>query len=141
MNVLILILRWYPVLPTVLFIAFVIVSINTYKKVTKFSKTEGEIVGFYENSAEMYLESGDICTVSPIVSYKVNDSIFTFKGKYYSTSMKLGDKLTVLYDKNNPSKASISAGLYFAPIILGILLICSLVAFVTLYMISKQIQL
>ena len=105
--------------PLILWGVTVLLIINGVNKKKKWNECIGIIADFYENTSVMRLNSYETTAISPVVSYEVDGQKYDFIGNFYSTNMKVGQKLNVLYDKNNFSKATIKKGLYIAPMITG----------------------
>lgn len=114
-----ILMKLYFVIPLILLIVTVGLIINGTNKMKQYNECAGVITGFYENTAETRVGSYEAKAISPVVSYTVDGQKREFIGNYYSTNMKVGNKVTVLYDKNDSSKATIKTGLYLAPIITG----------------------
>ncbi len=96
----------------------VILVINCYRKLKNYKECVGVIINFYEGTSLASDNFGQKM-ISPIISYTVNGKNYEFIGNYCSTSMKVGQEIKILYNKENPAKATIKDGLYFAPIITG----------------------
>ena len=108
----------------------IILYIHSIRKLKIYKETEGTIIDFKENTMKMRLNSYENKAISPVVSYRVGENEYEMLGNYYSTSMKKGDKVKILYNIENPSKSTIKNRLYLAPLILSILTICSFVIFI-----------
>lgn len=98
---------------------------------------EGIIIGFHKDDTSIRFNSDNNVSIAPIISYSVNDQTYEFIANYYSTTMKQGDIVKVLYDKQDFTKASIKGGTYFGPLITGILALCFFV-FVGIILIIKS---
>lgn len=122
----------------ILTIVTVILCVNGTKKRSTYKECNGIITRFYENSTEGALGSYESVSVSPVVEYIVNGARYEFVGKFYSTNMKVGQKITVLYNPNDPSIASIKSGTLFAPIITGVLAVVFLIPAVVYYVIKAK---
>lgn len=114
-----ILIKCYTIVPIVLFIVTLILIVNGNNKMNKYNECSGTIVRFYENTSELRVGSYETKAVSPVVSYSVNGKTYEFTGNYYSTSMKVGQEVKILYNKADHSKATIKTGIYFAPIIMG----------------------
>lgn len=114
-----ILIKCYTIVPIVLFIVTLILIVNGNNKMNKYNECSGTIVRFYENTSELRVGSYETKAVSPVVSYSVNGKTYEFTGNYYSTSMKVGQEVKILYNKEDHSKATIKTGIYFAPIIMG----------------------
>lgn len=131
-------LKLYPIIPIVLLTVTVLLSINFRSKTSHYSECTGIITGFYENTTENRLGSYENKAISPIVSYSVDGKAYEFIGNYYSTSMKVGNEVNVIYDKNNVSRATIKTGLYFAPIITGSLTLLFLLPIIIYFILKSK---
>lgn len=120
-NMISVLIKLYPIVPIILLVVTILLVFNCKNKINRYNECVGTITGFYENTAETRLGSYENKAISPIVSYTVNGKSYEFIGKYYSTTMKVGNEVNVMYDKDDVSKATIKTGLYFAPIITGAL--------------------
>lgn len=114
-----ILMKLYVFVPIILFVVTLILIVNGNNKMNKYNECIGTIVRFYENTSELRVGSYETKAVSPVVSYSVNGRTYEFTGNYYSTSMKVGQEVKVLYNKEDNSKATIKTGIYFAPIITG----------------------
>ena len=114
-----ILMKLYVFVPIILFVVTLIFIVNGNNKMNKYNECTGTIVRFYENTSELRVGSYETKAVSPVVSYSVNGRTYEFTGNYYSTSMKVGQEVKVLYNKEDNSKATIKTGIYFAPIITG----------------------
>ena len=63
---------------------------------------------------------------------EVNGTKYYFIGNYYSTTMKVGDKIKIMYNQNNPKKATTKKGLNLAVVILGAFTIISFIVLIIL---------
>lgn len=121
-------------------IALAIITIILVVSATNKNKTmatcQGKIIKFYENSAEARVGDYENASISPVVTYEINGQTYEFIGNYYSTSMKIGDEVEVLYNKDDVSKATIKKGLFLGPIITGALSVGFILAY-GLYLIIK----
>lgn len=106
--------------------------VNTRNKIKDFKETKGKIVKFYENDSELRVGTDAVKAVSPVVVYSVDEQEHQFIGRYCTSSMKVGDTVGVLYDPEQPDRAVMKHGLYFAPLITGILALVFLVGTILL---------
>ena len=104
--------------------------IKTVKYKIKYIEVEGTIVNFYENTSEMRINQYEHKAISPIIAYEVDKKQYEFVGNYYSTSMKKGNKIKIIYNPQNPKQVKIKSGLYFASIILSIFTIVSFLTYI-----------
>lgn len=122
------------VVPMILFVVTVTLIVNGAHKLENYTECAGIIVRFYEATSPASTDFGKKA-ISPVVSYTVNGRKYEFIGHYCSTSMKVGQKINILYNHEDPSKATIKKGLYVAPMITGaltLLFTLALVIFVVL---------
>ncbi len=59
--------------------------------------------------------------ISAVVTYQVEGTEYKFVPSYSSTSMRVGQKVEVLYDAQDPSRAELKAGTLFVPMVTGFL--------------------
>lgn len=112
------------IIPIILGIVTTILVINANHKLKNSLSCEGTIVEFYENSAETSLGIDSHATTrSPVISYSINGREYKFTANYATSSMKIGDKVTLLYKVDDPSSATIKNGVFLVPIITGSLTI------------------
>lgn len=69
------------------------------KKLSNCGVCKGIIVGFEKNTSELRVGDYETEAISPVVSYTVDNQKYEFTGKYYSTNMKRGQLVDVIYDK------------------------------------------
>lgn len=111
----------------ILVIALILVLITAYlifnvaRKRKNSITCNGTITGFEENTSEVRLDDYENKAISPVVEYEVNNKSYKFTGNFYSTSMKVGDSVEVLCNKDDNSKATIKKGIVLAPLITGVL--------------------
>lgn len=118
-NMLEILMKLYFIVPLILLTVTIGLVVSRTNKMKRFNECVGVITGFYENTLETRVGSYETKAISPVVSYSVNGEKHEFIGNYYSTNMKVGNRVNVLYDKNDCSKATIKNGLHLAPIITG----------------------
>lgn len=118
-NIFALLRLIFPVVTVIMLIITVILSVNAGKKLQHRAECTGTIIGFYKDTTAMMRNDYETYRISPIVSYTVNGKTYEFKGNYYDTSMKEGKQVTLLYDLEDPSKATIKTGVWLAPVITG----------------------
>lgn len=99
-------LALYLIAPAILLIVTLILVQKAFKKVDNSIQIEGTIIRFDGR-------------VRPIVSYNIDGADYVFVGNYRTSLMRIGQKIQILYDLEDHSKATIKAGLYLAPIITG----------------------
>ena len=128
----------FPVVPIILLIATICLSVNSHKKLNNFSECVGTIVDFYENTSELRVGTEATKAISPIIVYSVGGKEYKFTGNYCTTSMKVGDKVKVMYDNNNHSRATLKTGLYVAPLITGGLTLFFGLAYVVLLVLKTK---
>lgn len=130
-----LLLKLYIIVPVILLVVTIILIVNANNKMAKYDVCQGTIIKFYENTSELRVGSYETKAVSPVVSYTVNGKSYEFIGNYYSTTMKVGQQVDVMYSKTDVSKATIKTGLYFGPAITGgltILFILPIIIYIVL---------
>lgn len=120
----------------VLIVITAILALAGMKKVSDYQLCMGTIIRFYENTSEMRLDSYETTAVSPVVEYFVNGQRYEFVANFYSTSMRTGDKVEVLYRADDHTDATLKKGVVFAPIITGSLAIVFVILSAT-YLIVK----
>ena len=103
----------------ILIIVTVILVVSAIKKTENYLSSTGSIIGFHESSNAASVDSYNEKNIAPIISYNAIGLTYEVLGNFCSTSMKIGDKIDILYDASNPNKAVIKKGLFLAPIITG----------------------
>lgn len=109
----------FPVVAVIMVIITVILAINGSKKLQNRAECTGTIVGFYKDTTAMMRNDYETYRISPIVSYTVNGKTYEIKGNYYDTTMKEGKQVTLLYELDDPAKATIKTGVWLGPVITG----------------------
>lgn len=107
------------VVSLILFVVTVILIVSGTRKRRNYDECTGIIEGFHEYKTPMH-KAGER-SFSPVISYTVHGRKYEFVGDYGSTSMKVGQKIHILYDRTEPSKATVKQGLFVAPMITGVL--------------------
>lgn len=121
----------------ILFAITMALIVNSVYKMKHYVKCTGVIVGFYEGTSPASSDFGKK-VISPVISYTAEGQKQKFIGNYCSTMMKKGQKIDILYDKKEPSKAVIQQGLYFAPAITGVLTLLSTMALIIFVMLKSK---
>ena len=122
----------------ILFVVTIALAANAVKKKNNYSVCKGTITGFHENSSEAVLGEYEASSVAPVVQYTVDGKTYEFIGKYYSTSMKVGGQVDVLYNPADVSIATIKAGVNFAPIITGSLTVVFFIISILFFVLRKK---
>jgi len=119
------------IIDIILFIISISLFIKDNTKSKKYITTIGEIIDIKKRTG--YTVDNDIYTVlSPTIKYNVNNHDYYFNGFYANKNMQVGEKLEILYDKNNPENACVKKGMFIAPIITGGIAILFLIALIIL---------
>lgn len=116
-----LFVKLFVIVPIILFIITMVLFFNSRHKLSNYHQCTGTIVRFYETTNHATVGKDGHKAISPVVSYTVNGKSYEFIGNYCSTWMKVGQDIEVMYHTEDPSKATIKQGLYFAPMVLGAL--------------------
>ncbi len=130
--------RIFSIVSVILLIITVVLTINSSQKLKTYSQCTGTIVDFYETSAPRGTDSHRSKRVSPVVAYTVDGKNYDFVGNYYSSGMKIGQQISILYHNQDHSNAVIRASLYFAPIIVGVLTLLFTLLYITCTMLKKK---
>lgn len=133
-----LILKWSVLIPAILFVVTVVLVVNSNRKLKTYGECTGSIIGFYESIALGSGVSDSNKRISPVVSYTVDGKEYQFIGNYFSTNMKTGQEIKVMYHKAEPEKATIREGLYVAPMILGVLTLTFTVAYIICMVLMRK---
>lgn len=80
----------------------------------------------------MRLNGYETEAVSLVITYEVNGTKYDFIGNYYSTTMKVGDKIKIMYNQNNPKEETTKKGINLAVVILGAFTIISFIVLIIL---------
>lgn len=120
------------IIPIIFLIITIILIIKLIKRNKKYVEGVGTIADFHKNTNEMRLSDYETEAVSPVITYEVNGTKFDFIGNYYSTTMKVGDKIKIMYNQNNPKDATTKKGLNLAVVILGVFTIISFIVLIVL---------
>lgn len=109
----------FPIVTVIMLVITVILGINGAKKLQHRAECTGTIVGFYKDTTAMMRNDYETYRISPIISYTVNGKTYEIKGNYYDTTMKEGKQVTLLYELDDPAKATIKTGVWLGPVITG----------------------
>lgn len=120
-KVICVVFRTFFVVSLILAVVTVCLLVNGVNKKNNFVPGQGKIIGFDEKVSDGFSESESSVSMSPIIEYTVDGQNFEFVGGYYSSSMKVGDSIDIMYNKNDLSKAIVAKGLFFGSIITGAL--------------------
>lgn len=124
--------NWFFIIPIVFLIITIILIIKLIKRNKEYVDGVGTITDFHKNTNEMRLNDCENEAISPIITYEVNGTKFDFIGNYYSTTMKVGDEIKIMYNPNNPKEATTKKGLSLAVVILGAFTIVSFIVLIVL---------
>ena len=124
--------NYFFIIPTIFLIITIILIIKLLKRNKEYVESVGIITDFYKNTSEMFLDDYETVAISPVITYEVNGTKFEFIGNYCSTTMKVGDKIKIMYKRNNPKKATTKQGLILAIKVLAIFTIASFIVLIIL---------
>lgn len=124
------------VIDVILFLISILLFSKSMKKIKNYKKTTGEIIDIKKRDS-LDPENVDRVIISPIIKYFLNNKEYKFEGKYCSPNSKIGDKIEILYDKDNPKKVCVKKGLFIAPIITGGIAIIFLIGLAIYFLIIK----
>lgn len=124
--------NWFFIIPIIFLIITIILIIKLIKRNKEYVEGVGTITDFHKNTSEMILNDYETEAISPVITYEVNGTKFDFIGNYYSTTMKVGDKIKIMYNQNNPKEATTKKGLNLAVVILGTFTIISFIVLIIL---------
>lgn len=130
-------IKLYIIVPIILLIVTIFLIRNCKNKINQYNECVGTITGFYKNTSAIRHGSSENVAISPIVTYTVNGETYEFVGNYYATTMKVGNEVNVMYNKQDNSKAVIKTGIYFAPLITGALTLFFIIPIIV-YVILKS---
>ena len=124
--------NWFFIVPIIFLIITIILIIKLIKRNKEYVEGVGTITDFHKNTNEMRLNDYETEAISPGITYEVNETKFDFIGNYYSTTMKIGDKIKIMYNQNNPKEATTKKRLNLAVVILGAFTIISFIVLIVL---------
>lgn len=120
------------IIPIIFLIITITLIIKLIKRNKEYVEDVGTITDFHKNTNEMRLKDYETEAISPVITYEVNGTKYDFIGNYYSTTMKVGDKIKIMYNQNNPKEATTKKGLNLAVVILGTFTIISFIVLIFL---------
>ncbi len=127
--------NYFVVIPLLLLIITILLMTKLIKQKKECKETTGTIVDFYKNTSELRLGDNEHVAISPIIKYFVNNKEYQIIGNYYSTSMKKGDSVKIIYNLNSPNKGKVKKGIELGIIILSIFTILSFVTMIIIKLI------
>ena len=83
----------------ILIIVTVILVVSAIKKTENYLSSTGSIIGFHESSNAASVDSYNEKNIAPIISFNANGQTYEVLGNFCSTSMKIGDKIDILYEQ------------------------------------------
>lgn len=101
-------------------------------KLKKYGTTIGEIIDI--KIIHSSLDDVGVDTIFPTIKYNINEIEYKTNGKYCSPNSKIGDKIELLYKKDNPKIVSAKKGLFIAPSIVGSIAIVLFIVLMILFM-------
>lgn len=120
------------IIPIIFLIITITLIIKLIKRNKEYVEDVGTITDFHKNTNEMRLKDYETEALCPVITYEVNGTKYDFIGNYYSTTMKVGDKIKIMYNQNNPKEATTKKGLNLAVVILGTFTIISFIVLIFL---------
>lgn len=95
-------------------IAFIKSSISLIKRLKDFDETEATIVEFYDSISTNNRNSR---SYFPILSYEINNKTYIHKYTLGIKNKKIGDKIKIFYNTQNPEEIRFKFLTFFNPII------------------------
>ncbi len=133
-----IIVKVYPIIPIILLIVTLVTLYNAQNKLNNYVKCSGTIAGLHEDRCEARISDDATKMISPIIRYSVDGTEYEFVGTYYVNTMKVNDSIDILYNKSNPSEATMKNGLYVAPIITGGLALVFSIGYIVLIVLKSK---
>lgn len=127
--------NYFIVIPLLLLIITILLIAKLIKQKKEYKETTGTIVDFYKNTSELRLGDNEHVAIAPIIKYFVNNKEYQIIGNYYSTSMKKGDSVKIIYNLNSPNKGKVKKALELGIIILSIFTILSFITMIIIKLI------
>lgn len=119
------------IVPIVLYIITARLIVNSRRKMKNSQAHIGTIVRLEPRFIRAGTDSGRHRTVyCPIISYTVDGQTYEFVADYFSSSMKVGKDVRIRYSTEAPSKATVEARLYVAPVVVGTFAVCCTFAYI-----------
>ncbi len=129
------------IVPIILYAVTARLIANSSRKLKNYHECIGTIVRFEHPPRHLGASPEWSNGRTPIIAYAVNGRTYEFFADYYSSTMKVGKKIRIMYSNEDYSKATVKAGLYTAPIITGILAVCFTFAYAVVLIICNNFPL
>ncbi len=118
------------IIPLILWVVTAFLLRRSSHKLNNYYETTGTIVRMEERK-KMFRASNDWRTeITPVIAYTINGTTYECDSDYFSSSMKPGKKIKIMYNCNDFSKATVKKGLYLGPAITGIMAVCFTAAYI-----------
>ncbi len=99
-------------------------------RLNNYYETTGTIVRMEERDKMFRAMKDWQHEIMPVIAYTINGTTYECDSDYFSSSMKPGKKLKIMYDCNDFSKATVKKGLYIGPTVTGIMALCFTIAYI-----------
>ncbi len=110
------------IFPLIFFVVTIFLLRNSMKKLRSYQECTGTIIRFCKNTTPrsaglQHHHYG----LSPVIAYKAQGKTYELVGNYYSSWMKVGQEIRIMYHGEDPAQATVKKGLYTAPLVLACL--------------------
>ena len=133
-----LFLKLFFLVPVILLVVTIALIRNSVKKLKNYRECTGMIMRFSKIKSPARINLDHRYRIAPVIEYKVHGKTYEFFGNYYSSWMKVGQKIQIMYHEEEPFKATVKNGLYVAPLVTGILTLGFTSAFVVLMILKSK---
>ncbi len=130
--------KLFIIVPLILLVVTIFLLRNSVRKLKTYRECTGTIIRFYKTTSPARVDLDHRYGISPVIAYKAHGKTYEFLGNYYSTWMKVGQEIQVMYHEEDPSKATVKKGLYVAPLITGALTLGFSSAFIVLMILKSK---
>lgn len=128
---------YYLFLLSIPFLVSGLIVLNCANRNKKRFNECGEVVHAKILKINKVMKQNKSKTFRPIVSYSYNDVPYETTLKFYSSSMRVGDYIGILIDKNNPDKVITNSSLLYIisySLLSASLLVCIIVGLIILFL-------
>ncbi len=134
-----ILIKLFIIVPIILYLVTARLVANSVHKLKNYHECMGTIVRFEQKKPLLGSSPEWSSSRTPIIAYTVNGKTYEFFTDYFSSTMKVGKKIRILYSNEDFSKATVKAGLYTIPIVTGSLAVGFTIAYVVAFILWNKL--
>ena len=127
------------IIPIIMIFMSVVLFYTSYIKTKNYNECDARITDFHIEEDMTYVNKNNRFKIIPTIEYNVNGILYVNESRYYSSGMKKGDSIRILYDKENPNTFIVKDSIYLASFIVGGIGLILLLLSSTFFIIYKRV--